>query len=80
MRCTETVRWYREALGRDPATPAPTAGFAGLGEWKEEIRAFDAVRIELGIATPGQVQAENAAVSVPRGGARIIHYPRHVVP
>jgi hypothetical protein len=83
MHYIDAVRWYRAALQRDPATPAPAARFgthADLGEWKEEMRAFDAVRIELGIATPGQVQTENAAVRVPRGGGRIIHYPEHAVP
>ncbi len=83
MHYTDAIRWYRAALRRDPATPAPAARMeppAAFREWKQEMRAFDAVRIELKLATPEQIQAANAAVPVPRGGARILQHPQYVLP
>lgn len=76
MHYTEALTWYRDALRRDPKTPYPKARFAPVAEyreWKEELRAFDAARLELGLVTPAQLQAQNAAMQpIPGRRGRIV--------
>lgn len=72
MHFQEALNWYRAALRRDPKTPYPKARFTPVAEyreWKEELRAFDAARLELGLATPADLQTQNAALR-PGAGRR----------
>lgn len=66
-------------LRRDPHLPAPRlrdATPAGMREWKDAVRAFDAAQIALKIATRAQVQNRNSAVKVGHG-VRIIRHEHY---
>ena len=54
------------------------ATVAEFHEWKAEMRAYDTAKLELNLATPGQIQSQNAAVRVPKGGARIVRHAQYV--
>ena len=42
------------------------------------MRADDAARIDLNLATPTQIQEQNAAIQIPRGGVQIIRHAQYV--
>ena len=62
---------------RNPLTPAPAIKLHPMDdfhEWKAEMRGYDAARVDLKLATPQQIQAQNAAIPTPLGGNRIIRH------
>lgn len=81
MTYTEAYRHYIVALRADPKLRAPrvrAAGVDALHEWKNEMRAFDAAQIELGIATAQEVQMRNSAVRLTPGfKPRIISHAKY---
>ncbi len=79
MTYTEAYRFYLDALRNNPQTPPPPfhADTADdFHEWKAEMRAYDAARIELKLATPQEIQAENSVVGRRRGRWRIVKHAR----
>jgi hypothetical protein len=78
MSVTAHLARLEELLRHNPATPAPVLRADSpqqLHDFKDELRAFDQARLELNLATPQQVQRENAAVSIDRRTARrVIRY------
>lgn len=81
MKFTEAKNHFVAAFRRNPNTPAPKmrmATVADFHEWKAEMRAYDAAKLDLKLATPRQIQAKNAAVRVPKGGARIVRHTQYV--
>ncbi len=81
VKFTEAKAHFVAAFRRNPNTPAPkvrTATVADFHEWKAEMRAYDAARLDLNLATPQQIQTRNAAVHVRKGGARIVRHAKHV--
>lgn len=81
MKFTEAKKHFVAAFRRNPHTPAPKmrmATVADFHEWKAEMRAYDAAKLALVLATPGQIQAKNAAVRIPKGGARIVRHAEYV--
>lgn len=80
MTYTEAYRFYLDALRTNPQTPPP-AFHAETGddfhEWKAEMRAYDAVRLELKLATPREIQEENAAIQVRGRPWRIVEHAQH---
>lgn len=80
MTYTEAYRHFLVALGENPQTPPPPLRLDTTDEfhaWKGEMRAFDAARIELKLATPEDVQEENAAVRLAGRPWRIVEHARH---
>ncbi|MBI5766519.1 MAG: hypothetical protein HZA93_01900 [Verrucomicrobia bacterium] len=80
MTYTEALRHFVAALRVDPHTPPPALRTGTVDEfhaWKAEMRAFDAARIELGLATPEGMQEENAAVRLAGRPWRIVEHARH---
>jgi hypothetical protein len=45
-----------------PALPKTTLTVAKLHRYKDRLRAFDAARLKLSLASPAQIQRENSAV------------------
>jgi hypothetical protein len=45
--------------------------------WKKRIRAYDEARLRLRIATPAQIQRENAAIILDPKRARILTFARY---
>jgi hypothetical protein len=45
--------------------------------WKAEMRAYDAARLELKLATPAEIQTENAAIRVRGRSWRIVEHAQH---
>lgn len=81
MKFTEARAYFVAALRENPATPAPEVRMATLDDfhdWKAEMRAYDAAKLELNLATPQEIQVRNAAIHVPAGGARIVRHARYV--
>jgi hypothetical protein len=80
MTYTEAYRYYLAALRENPRTPPP-AFRAETGDdfhaWKAEMRAYDAARIELKLATPEEIQAENSVVGTHAGPWRIVEHARY---
>ncbi len=55
---------------------AETSTVAQLHDYKDQLRAWDAARMELGLATPEQIQRENSAI--PLGvRPRILKFSTH---
>lgn len=80
MKFTEAKAHFIVTLRRNPATPAPkvrTATVTDFHDWKAEMRAYDAAKLELNLATPQEIQAQNAAIQLPKGGVRIIRHARY---
>jgi len=81
VKFTEAKAHYLAAFRRNPKTHAPkvrTTTLAVFHEWKAEMRADDAARIDLNLATPTQIQEQNAAIQIPRGGVQIIRHAQYV--
>ncbi|MGH7943879.1 MAG: hypothetical protein ACREH8_20070 [Opitutaceae bacterium] len=80
MNYTEAYRFYLAALQKKPKTPPPQLRMETTDEfhaWKSEMRGYDAARIELQLATPHEIQAENAAVQLKGRTARIVQHARY---
>lgn len=59
-----------------PALPAGSLTVAQLHRYKDRLRAYDAARLELDLASPAQIQHENSAA----GSAfkpRIVRFSQH---
>ncbi len=56
-----------------PFDPA-TLTVRKLHEYKDQLRAWDTARMELGLATPGQIQRENSVG--PAINSRILHFSK----
>jgi hypothetical protein len=81
VKFTEAKNHFLAALRNNPNTPAPQmrrATVADFHEWKAEMRAYDAAKLELNLATPRQIQMQNAAVRIPQSGARIVRHAQYV--
>jgi len=79
MTYTEAFRHFVEALRANPQTPPPPLRMETIEEfhaWKSEMRAFDAARIELKLATPREVQEENTALQLGGKIGRIVQHAR----
>jgi hypothetical protein len=80
MNFTEAKAHFVDAIGRNPNTPAPKLRMttvADFHEWKAEMRAYDAAKLDLNLATPKQIQAQNAAIHVRKGGVRIVRHAQY---
>lgn len=80
MTYTEAFRHFLVALGENPKTPPPPLRMDTTDEfhaWKGEMRAFDAARIELKLATPQEIQEENSAVKLTGKRGRIVQHAQH---
>ena len=80
MTYTEALRFYLDALRENPRTPPPacrTESGDAFHAWKAEMRAYDAARLELKLATPAEVQEENAAIRVRGRPWRIVEHAQH---
>ena len=76
----EYVARFTEELRRNPALPPPDARprtVEELHDWKQQSRAFDQARLDLGLVTPEQLQRENSAFSVDRKTVRIVRFAQH---
>ena len=81
VQFTEAKAHFIAAFRRDPHTPAPELRMTTVTDfhaWKAEMRAYDAAKLDLNLATPQQIQTQNAAVHVPPGGARIVRHAQYV--
>ena len=81
VKFTEAKTHFVAAFRRNPKTAAPKVRMttvADFHDWKAEMRAYDAAKMDLNLATPQQIQAKNAAIHVPRGGARIVRHAQYV--
>ena len=79
MTYTEAYRHYLAALRENPRTPPPALRMETTDEfhaWKAEMRAYDAVRIDLKLATPEEIQAENSIVGTHAWPWRIVEHAR----
>jgi hypothetical protein len=80
MTYTEAYRHYLGALRANPQTPPPAFRMANVDDfhaWKAEMRAYDAARLELKLATPAEIQTENAAIRVRGRSWRIVEHAQH---
>lgn len=80
MTYTEAHRHYLAALRENPRTPPPALRMETTDDfhaWKAEMRAYDAARLELKLATPQEIQGENAAIAVRGRPWRIVEHARH---
>jgi hypothetical protein len=80
MRYTEAYAYYLEALRRDPSLPEPPLRLdtvEAFHEWKAELRARDAARIALGLATAAEIQQQNAAIPKQATPPRILKHALH---
>ncbi|MEO7799438.1 MAG: hypothetical protein ABIY47_17115 [Opitutaceae bacterium] len=59
-----------------PALPTTALTLAKLHRYKERLRAFDAARLELKLASPVQIQRENSAVKT-AFRPRIVRFSQH---
>jgi len=60
-----------------PALPKTALTVEKLHRYKERLRAYDAARIELKLASPAQIQRENSAVGT-AFRPRIVRFSKHV--
>ena len=59
-----------------PALPTRMMTVAALHRYKDRLRAFDAARLELELASPAQIQRENSAVGTALR-PRILRFSQH---
>lgn len=72
---------YLQLLRKNPQWPAPALSMqkvtvSALHRYKDRLRAFDAARLQLKLASPAQIQRENSAV----GAAvrpRVLRFSQH---
>ena len=72
---------YLQLLRKDPHWPAPAFSVrkvtvAALHRYKDRLRAFDAARLELNLASPAQIQRENSAVGAAMR-PRVLRFSQH---
>ena len=72
---------YMQLLRKDPQRPAPALAvrkmtIAALHRYKDRLRAFDAARLELGLASPAEIQRENSAVGTAIR-PRVLRFSQH---
>lgn len=82
MNYPQALRYYRAALRRRPGLPPPVLDDAmnvtKMRAWKDKMRAYDQARIDLRLATPARVQAENDILGgVPGKTLRIIRHAQY---
>jgi hypothetical protein len=80
MQYPEAYQYYLEALRRDPTVPEPPLRLETVDafhEWKGELRARDAARLALGLATPAEIQRQNAAIPKQKTPPRIVKHSLH---
>lgn len=73
---------FRRRLRKNPQLPPPLLSterltLQQLHRYKKQLRAFDAVRLEMKLTTPAKVQRENSAVA-PAFRPRILQFSQHV--
>ena len=81
VKFTEAKTYFVAAFRLNPNTPAPkvrTGTITDFHEWKAEMRGYDAARLDLHLATPQQIQAQNTAICIPQGGGKIIRHAQYV--
>jgi hypothetical protein len=61
---------------RPPALPKTALTVAKLHRYKERLRAYDAARLALKLASPAQIQRENSAVGT-AFRPRIVRFCKH---
>lgn len=72
---------FKRRLRRNPQLPPPLLStrrltLRQLHRYKEQLRAYDAARLELNLATPAEIQRENSAV--PRAfRPRVLLFSQH---
>jgi hypothetical protein len=71
FRCARNVAYFKRLLARQPSLRRPDrlpelrhSLDRQSFEWKAALRSYDQARLDLGIATPMQIQTEN---SITRG-------------
>lgn len=77
MTYTEAYRFYLDALRKNPQTPPPVLCADTVDDvhiWKAEMRAYDAARLELHLATPEEIQEENTALKLKGKTGRIVRH------
>jgi hypothetical protein len=72
---------YRLQLQKNPQQAAPALStkrltVARLHRYKDALRAFDAARLELKLASPAKIQRENSAVGTALH-SRILRFSQH---
>lgn len=60
-----------------PALPKTALTVTKLHRYKERLRAYDAARLELKLASPSQIQRENSAAGT-AFRPRIVRFSEHV--
>lgn len=76
----ETLQHFTTELRRNPKAPRPPIRMDTAGdflEWKNEMRAYDAALIAVGLATPMEIQRKNAMVPPQNGRARIVTFANY---
>jgi hypothetical protein len=72
---------FKRQLRKNPQLPPPLLStkrltLRQLHRYKKQLRAFDAVRLEMNLATPARIQRENSAVA-PAFRPRILRFSQH---
>jgi hypothetical protein len=72
---------FQRQLRENPQLPPPLLStkrltLRQLHRYKRQLRAFDAVRLEMNLATAAEIQRENSAV-VPAYRPRILRFSHH---
>jgi len=60
-----------------PVLPSKNLTVAGLHRYKAALRAYDAARLDLKLASPAQIQKENSGVGAASQRRRILRFSRH---
>ena len=81
MPLSRDIARYRLQLQKNPQQAAPALStkrltVAALHRYKERLRAFDAARLELKLASPAMIQRENSAVGT-ASHSRILRFSQH---
>jgi hypothetical protein len=77
VKYPEAFERFKAALQENAAMPPPAlrkATAEEFHEWKQEMRAFDAARLALGLTTAAEIQRKNAMIPPQHGRARIVRY------
>ena len=80
MNYTEELQQFTAELRRNPKAPRPPIRMDTAEDffaWKNEMRAYDAALIVVGVATPMEIQRKNAMVAPHHGHARIVTFANY---
>ena len=80
MKYAETLQHFTTELRRNPKAPRPPIRMETTEDffaWKNEMRAYDAALIAVGLATPMEIQRKNAMVPPQHGRARIVTFANY---